>query len=110
MIWPDEGRNRLDCKQRRTRRIWHRAKWGGSDYGRYLLLPLPIRLPSLKERYHFLLAQAEAGAPRISPVISQGASMRPVQLITSQGIVTARYTSKKEPTPQVTAFPGISTP
>src|SRR5919106_5766813 len=26
--------------------ILHRAKWGGSDYGRYLLLPLPIRLPS----------------------------------------------------------------
>jgi len=94
----------------RNRRILHRAKCGGSDYGRYLLLPLPIRLPSLKERYHFLLAQAEAGTPRISPVISQGASIRPVQLITSQGTVTARYTSKKEPTPQVTAFPGTSTP
>src|SRR5262245_770647 len=91
-------------------RLHRRAKLGGCNYGRYLLLPLPIRLPSLKERYHFLLAQADAGTPRISPVISQGASMRPVQLITSQGAVTARYTSKKEPTPQVTAFPGISTP
>src|SRR5262249_23946331 len=32
------------------------------------------------------------------------------QLTTSQGTVTARYTSKKEPTPQVTALLGISTP
>src|SRR5262249_3068487 len=29
-----------------SHRFLHRAKWGGSDYGRYLLLPLPIRLPS----------------------------------------------------------------
>src|SRR5215510_2574489 len=99
MIWPDGRRNRLDFKQRQIRRILHRAKWGSSDYGRYLLLPLPIRLPSLNERYHLLLAQAGAGASRISPVINQGASMRPVQLITSQGIVTARYSNKKEPTP-----------
>src|SRR6185503_18880771 len=66
----------------------------GSDQGRYLLLPLPIRLPPLKDRYHFLLAQAEAGVPRISPVTSHGAPIKPVQLITSQGIVMARYTSK----------------
>jgi hypothetical protein len=35
--------------------------------------------------------------------------MKPDQLITSQGTVTARYNNKKEPTPQVTALPGIST-
>lgn len=81
---------------------------GGGCYGRYLLLP-PGRLPSLKARYHFLLAQAEAGTPRISPVSSQGAPMKPDQLIISQGTVTARYNNKKEPTPQVTALPGIST-
>lgn len=81
---------------------------GGGCYGRYLSLP-PVRLPSLKARYHFLLAHAEAGVPRISPVISQGAPIRPDQLITNQGTVTARYSNKKEPTPQVTALPGIST-
>lgn len=81
----------------------------GGCYGRYLLLPPPDRLPSLKARYHFLLAQAETGVPRISPVSNQGAPMEPVQLITSQGTVTARYNNKKEPTPQVTALPGIST-
>lgn len=82
--------------------------WGCGCYGRYLLLP-PPRLPSLRARYHFLLAHAEAGMPRISPVSSQGAPMKPVQLITSHGTVTARYSNKKEPTPQVTALPGIST-
>jgi hypothetical protein len=80
----------------------------------------PVRLPSLRARYHFLLAQAEAGVPRISPVSSQGAPMKPLQLNTNQGTkplqlntnqgtVTARYNNKKEPTPQVTALPGIST-
>jgi hypothetical protein len=82
--------------------------WIGS-YGRYLLLPPPGKLPSLKARYHFLLAQAEAGVPSKRPVISQGALIKPDQLITSQGTVTARYNNKKEPTPQVTALPGIST-
>src|SRR5205085_5039398 len=82
---------------------------GGSCYGRYLLLPPPSRLPSLKARYHFLMAQTEAGMPSIRPVSNQGAPMRPVQLITSHGTVTARYNNKKEPTPQVTALPGIST-
>ena len=77
-------------------------------YGRYLLLPLD-RLPSLKARYHFLLAQAETGVPKISPVSNQGAPIAPVQLITSQGTVTARYNNKKEPTPQVTALPGMFT-
>ena len=82
---------------------------GGGCYGRYLLLPPPDRLPSLRARYHFLLAQAEAGVPSKRPVISQGAPMKPDQLITSQGTVTARFNNKKEPTPQVTAFPGMST-
>ena len=89
---------------------WGMCEYGGGGcYGRYLLLPPPVRLPSFKARYHFLLAQAEAGMPRISPVSSQGAPMKPDQLITSQGTVTARYNNKKEPTPQVTALPGIST-
>src|SRR5215510_5610533 len=82
---------------------------GSSGYGRYLLLPPPDRLPSLNARYHFLLAQAEDGMPSIRPVSNQGASMRPDQLTTSQGTVTARYTSKKEPRPQDTALSGIST-
>ena len=76
--------------------------FGNGDYGRYLLLPSP-RLPFFKARYHFLLAQAETGVPRISPVSNQGAPMEPVQLSTIQGIVTPRYNNKKEPTPQVMA-------
>lgn len=77
-------------------------------YGKYLLLPVP-RLPSFKARYHFLLAQAETGVPRISPVSNQGAPVEPVQLSTVQGTVTPRYNNKKEPTPHRMACPGTST-